>query len=399
MVQKVKSDKRPYQRERYEAFRKTGQKINSKVKDGFADYRDITTGEVVPDLALSDTGFNSSIRQFTYERRIEKVLAYAGDKDKARKGEEVQTVNFVYFVVRQINKKTNETIGRITEYTTEERLSSMIYRYYKPEHARPCSWEGMVKFSGEAPEPGKKAEAVRMPYIEVPDSVINDSGLVVDDEILITITNERGDSFTDLYHVSNMGLYGMREEGLPNGISKRRLIIPLTKFKRAVVLEPSEDLPKIKEPYVRFVTGRTYKLHTALLEKGEPITYPHTFVPRPSKLEPKPGPKEVEYPCHRLLNEHGRVTITIEPQNYTITNKRYWFTRTYRPVELSVNQIREPGKKVIVTSWTKDGIETTSGDLLNPPEDGPINPGDILPGRYDFVIERLITFRIPPREV
>lgn len=399
MVQKVKSDKRPYQRERYEAFRKTGQKINSKVKDGFADYRDITTGEVVPDLALSDTGFNSSIRQFTYERRIEKVLAYAGDKDKARKGEEVQTVDFVYFVVRQINKKTNETIGRITEYTTEERLSSMIYRYYNPEHARPCSWEGMVKFSGEAPEPGKKAEAVRMPYVEVPDSVINDSGLVVDDEILITITNERGDSFTDLYHVSNMGLYGMREEGLPNGISKRRLIIPLTKFKRAVVLEPSEDLPKIKEPYVRFVTGRTYKLHTALLEKGEPITYPHTFVPRPSKLEPKPGPKEVEYPCHRLLNEHGRVTITIEPQNYTITNKRYWFTRTYRPVELSVNQIREPGKKVIVTSWTKDGIETTSGDLLNPPEEGPINPGDILPGRYDFVIERLITFRIPPREV
>lgn len=398
MVQKVKSDKRPYQRERYEAFRKTGQKINSKVKDGFADYRDITTGEVVPDLALSDTGFNSSIRQFTYERRIEKVLAYAGDKDKARNGEEVQTVDFVYFVVRQINKKTNETIGRITEYTTEERLSSMIYRHYNPEHARPCSWEGMVKFSGEAPEPGKKSQAVRMPYIEIPDSVINDSGLCVDDEILITITNERGDSFTDLYHVSNMGLYGLREEGLPNGISKRRLIVPLTKFKRAVVLEDSPELPEIKEPYVRFVRGSTYKLHTALLEKGEPITFHHHYKPRPSKLEPNPQSKEVNYPCHRLINEHDRVTVIIEPQNYTITNKRYWFTRTYRPVELSVNQIREPEKKIIVTSWTKDGIETTSGDLLNPPEDGPINSGDILTGRYDFAIERLITFRIPPRE-
>lgn len=395
MVQKVKSDKRPYQRDKYEAFKRSGQKLTSRIKDGFAEYRDISSGEAVSDYTVG----LPTVRQFIFERRSETVLAYAGDRREAREGEEVETREFVYFIVRQISARGIETLGRITEYTTEERLSSMIYRYYNPGHARPCSWEGMVKFSGEAPEPGKKSQAVRMPYVEIPDTVINDSGLVVDDEILITITNERGDSFTDLYHVSNMGLYGLREEGIQNGISKRRLIVPLTKFKRAVVLEDSPELPEIKEPYVRFVRGSTYKLHTALLEKGEPITYHHHYKPRPSKLEPNPQSKEAAYPCHRLINEHDRVTVIIEPQNYTITNKRFWTSRSYRPVELSVNQINEPEKKVFVMSWTKDGIETTSGDLLNPPEDGPINSGDILTGRYDFAIETLITFRLPPREV
>lgn len=385
MVQRIIENKRPYQREKYIAFKQSGAKLSSRVRDGFQEYRDISTGESVgaPDGANLPT-----IRQFTFDRRTETILSYAKDRDAYAHGENVKTREFVYFIVRQISARGIETIGRITEYTTEERLSSMIYRHYNREHASPCAWKGKVLYSGSS------TDGSRMPYVEIPDSLIDESGLTVDDEVLITVTNERGDSHSEHYHISNMGLY-VTTEDLSN---VRRYIIPLVGFKRAVVIEPTGEEIPIHQP-IRFVTSSTYRHHSALLSKGEPITYKFHYKGRPSKLEPKPPMKEVDLPCHRFIEEYSEVTVQLTPEPYTINNLRVWGTSSYRPVELSVDQIRNPSQGIKIGTWFVEPIKTTPGSLLNPSEDDPVKPKDIQIGRFDFVIETLLAFRLPPRVV
>lgn len=408
MAQKVQHDKRPYQREKYQFFKNSGQKINSKIKDGFSEYRDITTGEHAE--PRPDLGNPQNLRQFTFDRRVIPILKNANDKLRALRGEKVATQDFVYFVVKQISNAGQDTIGRITEYTTEERLTSMIYRHYHKEHARPCSFTAKVLFSGDSPEEGKISASSRMPYVEIPTSVLIESDLEVDDEILITITNERGDSWTELYHVSNMGLYNLREEGQPTTEKTRRYIVPLVGFKRAVVLENiPEDVP-IKQS-VRFVTKHDYNLHTAQLKKGEPLTYSHSFKPRPSKANPKPPVQEVTIPCHRLINEYDTVTVQLVPQDYTIHNSLLWHGMDYRPIELTVNQIQDPGASVNCYTWNKEPLRIAPRELLDPPEDGiikaeaiksgapiEIKASFVIRGRFDFAIETIKAYGLPGRD-
>lgn len=396
MVQKIIETKTPYQREKYLAFKKAGGKVNSKFSDGFAEYHDITTGEPVPEY---QRGMMDTVRQFTFEKKTARLLKHAGDRAKLLRGEEVELRDFVYFVVRQISGRTNETIGRITEYTTEERLTSMIYRFYNPEHAGPISFRARVLFSGspeeeETPRGEKRiSEASRMPYVEIPASLLDKSGLCVDDEISITITNERGDSYTDHYHVSNMGLYNLREEGLFTEEKTRRFIVPLTKFKRAVVLEPEpgSNLP-IRNP-VKFVTGRKYTEHTRKLREGKPISFDYEFKGRPTKENPKPDKKTVEVPCHRLIDEYSEVTVQIIPEPYTVNNLRTWALDYYRPVELTPEEMRTPDKEISVHSWFKEPVKITPSEIVGKMDKAPIYGKDLLIGRFDFVIETLITFR------
>lgn len=387
MAKKIIEAKRPYQREKYIAFKQSGKKLNAKISDGFTEYRDITTGEIVQDVKLD----LPTVRLFTYEKKTARLLKYAGDRSKLLAGEEVELRDFVYFVVRQISAKNNEMIGRITEYTTEDRLSSMIYRYYNPEHAEPISFGARVLFSGspetEEEAPGKKriSEASRMPYVMIPDTLIDKSGLCVDDEISITITNERGDHYTDHYHISNMGLYNLREEGLLTEEKTRRFIVPLTKFKRAVVLEYAEGELPIRNP-IKFVTGKKYTEHTRKLREGEPITYEFSYKGRPTKENPKPEEKTLEVPCHRLIDEYSEVTVQISPQPYTVNNPRTWSQNFYRPVELTPEELSSPDKEIKIGTLFREPIKRSPSELLN-------DPDTLLIGRFDLVIETLITFR------
>lgn len=327
----TKSEKTPYQRNEYLSFKKQGLKVNSKAKDGFAQYRDITTGGISEPDPHTDR-----ICQFTMERIVTRLCATKTDRAKALEGNPYETREFVYFNVRQINKKGQATIGRITEYTTEERLASMIYRYYNPDHAEPCAWgNARICFSG----PSEEAGGSRMPYVEIPPFIIDKSGLTVDDEVLITITNERGDSFSDHYHISNMGLYETIDKE-----QTRRLIVPLPVFKRAVVLERIPEGITIRQP-VKFVTGAEYRKHSKKLSKGEPIAYAHKYKDRPTKEIPKPEIKTVEIPCHRFIEEGMEVTIQLTPEPYS---KNVWINAPIGRYDFVIETFRSfsiPGSK------------------------------------------------------
>lgn len=270
-----------------------GKGLPKKLADGFTEWRYKDTGEAIPEGLLSTTPNGDKIK-ISYARKV-KRLEHPAPHD------------FVYFEVKRFSTSGTEFIGRITEYTTEDRLTSLIFRYLHPEHARPCTFEGMVLFSGGAEGSGVS----RMPYVEIPDKIIDEAGLMVDDEVQFTLTS-MGDTYTGHYHLSNMGLY----RGLDG--PKTRLILPLTQVKRLVIVE-TEIIGGNGHPLTRFrfVPKSVYDQHTLMLKLGEPLTYPHTYTPRKTKDNPNPRPITKNLPCRRFINDYVGLTVELVPEERT----------------------------------------------------------------------------------
>lgn len=289
------SPRTKYQGNKYAANK--GKETSKKISDGFSEWRYKATGEAIPEGLLPGVP-NSDKIKVSYVRKVTR-LKYPQPHD------------FVYFEVKRFSTSGTEFIGRVTEYTTEDRLSSLIYRYLHPGHARSCAFEGKVLYSG-----GKEGTGVsRMPYVEIPDSIAGASDLRVDDEVRYTVSS-MGDSYTAYYHISNMGVY----RGLDG--ESRRLILPLTQIKRLVILETPEELDAAGRPKTKFkyVTKRTYDMHTRLLAAGEPLTYPYTHKPRRSKENPNPEPITEEVPCRRFIDEYVGVSVEIIPEDVTVND-------------------------------------------------------------------------------
>ncbi len=267
------------------------------LKDGFSEWRYKESGEIIPEADLPSVP-NAEKIKISYARKVV-TLAKPEPHD------------FVYFDVKHKHSGGTETIGRITEYTTEGRLSSMIYRYYHPGHAQPCTFSGMVFFSGGREGSGTS----RMPYIEIPSVYAEASDLRVDDEVSVEI--ECMDlRYAFNYHLSFMGLRSAknlcREE--------RRLILPLTLVKRLVVVDDPESMNEdgTPKPCFRYVSKTVYNEHTRMIAKGKPLEYPVSY--RPRATPKNPHPKAIitrTLPCRRFIDDRVQVQVSITPEDTT----------------------------------------------------------------------------------
>ena len=211
---------------------------------------------------------------------------------------------FVYYQLSRRSSNKTEQIGRITEYTTEDRLKSLLYRYFNPGHASGISFYGRVRLSGSAEDPSGDTSAMdyagrlpsKMPYVTVPADDVVKCNLRVDDEISYTIVNPRGEQFTERYHLSTTAK--------PEDGSTQSLILPLTRIKRLVMYDDGSGRS-------RYIKKTEYDQHTEDLKKGRPL---FTEIPHYKKGEISTVER---VPVHRFINDGDEISVTIAPEEYT----------------------------------------------------------------------------------
>lgn len=94
-----------------------------------------------------------------------------------------------YYKVVDVHKKM---IGKITTFTKDVRIYSLLYRYNHPAHMTGLTIMGRVS----------KNAKDRL-YVAIPKREIEDHDLKVDDAVDITITRIDGASLTETYHIAN----------------------------------------------------------------------------------------------------------------------------------------------------------------------------------------------------
>lgn len=110
--------------------------------------------------------------------RTYKIIPYQTEEYTNANGE---TVEYRTFSIKDSNKKT---IGSVTQYTTMERLDSLILRYENPDHME--SFELISSI-------GKLAQSL---YVVVPKAHVDWCDVLVDDSINIQITRKDGKTYT-----------------------------------------------------------------------------------------------------------------------------------------------------------------------------------------------------------
>lgn len=248
---------------------------------GFQQLRDKTTFEIVPESEYQ-TAYKITFREYVEEWTEHRIPH-----------------KFVYYQLSRRSNKGTEQIGRITTYTTEDRLRSLLYRYFNPDHAQGLSFYGRVRLSGSADEisgePGERLPS-KMPYIVIPSDDVDKCDLRVDDEIQYTIINGAGERYTERYHLS---LTAKPLDG-----STRSLILPLTRIKRLVVFDDGTAR-------MRYLKKEEYDNHTRDLENNKPLT-----IELPHYKKGKVDSVEI-IPVHRFINEGDEVSVTINPEEWT----------------------------------------------------------------------------------
>lgn len=252
---------------------------------GFQQTRDKTTFEIIPEDEVGDryqSGYKITFREYVEEWTEHRAPH-----------------KFVYYQLSRRSSKGTEQIGRITTYTTEDRLRSLLYRYFNPGHARGLSFYGRVRLSGSAedlPQDPTEKLPSKMPYVVVPADDVIKCDLRVDDEISYTIINAEGESYTEKYHLS--------QTATPLDGSTRSLILPLTRIKRLVMFDDGTGRAK-------YIKKEEYDRHTRALEKGKPLTIEIEHY-KNGKVD------SVEIiPVHRFINEGDDVAVTITPEEWT----------------------------------------------------------------------------------
>lgn len=276
--------------------------------DGFVEYRDKDTFEVV-----QESPFNHNVYKFMFRKHVEEWAEIPSDPESMTVGQWEDGIRtFTYYTVVRRSNKGTETIGQITAHTTEERLKSMFYRYFNEGHAKACSFDGSVVYSGSKSN-FKEGDSARskMPYVAIPGNVVEDNDLVVDDEVRITITNSCGVEFTDRYHLSKLTADDL-------GTDKGILVVPLVGFKRLVYFDnPDTGLPEV----VR-VTTNTFNSFVKAQAEGRQITIVQKYKVKPTASERKKGKRtEVrtrELPCFLFIPSGEEVHIDLIPQEYTV---------------------------------------------------------------------------------
>ncbi len=262
--------------------------IGGWIKDGFTEWR-YKSGEAIPPDDLPQVP-NADKIKISFVRKV--------------------VNDFVYFDVKHKSNSGTDTIGRVTEYTTEDRLASMIYRYYNPDHAKPCTFSGTVSAIS-----GRKGS--KMFYLQIPQFYIEACDLKVDDEVRVNLTC-MGLSYTFFYHLSQTGYFPHVGEA-----PQRLLILPLTQVKRLVAVDDPDSIDEFgnASPIFRYVTKKTYDEHTRQIARGEPLEYQVSYRPRKTKSNPDRHPVVTAIlPCRRFIDEFNEVTAEIIPEAFTVNN-------------------------------------------------------------------------------
>lgn len=284
---------------------------------GFEETRDPETGK------LSDKGIKITFQKYTESWLVSdpESATVGPDRSKERR-------SFDYYRVRHRTKKGVEIIGQITAHTTEARLESMIYRYFHPGHATPCTFgpdwqhpetdgEREIRVCGfernKAESEGR--ETSRKPffmYVPVPKSLVDSNDYRVDDEARFTIWNEDGEQFTFEYHLS------LRSHTDGNPSDSGSLVIPLSPIRKAVYYKEGD------RTVFRHITEGEYRRHTEQLSRGEPIFIERVYQPRATKAEKeahgkgwKPEKVRERIQVKRFIGMGERVTVCIEPEEFT----------------------------------------------------------------------------------
>lgn len=243
---------------------------------GYQELRSKTTFEVVPADQYRDA-YKITFREYVEE--------YPEDDGTTHK--------FVFYQLSRRTSSGTEQIGRTTKYTTEDRMRSLLYRYFNPDHARPIAFHGRVRLTRKA-EGGPEGLPAKMPYVTVPADDVDRCDLRVDDEVKYTIVNPRGERYEEKYHLSLTA----------NDGRTRSLILPLTRIKRLVVLEDGSGRMK-------FVKKSVYDMNTAQLKNGEPLTIPIDHYAKGEKVSTE------EIPVHRFVDDGDEVSVNLQPEEWT----------------------------------------------------------------------------------
>lgn len=190
---------------------------------------------------------------------------------------------FSYFDIIRSSDKT--LIGRVTEYTTDERLISLFYRWYHRDHLKPLDFSATVYFSGPADSSEEEGTLTKSPYAIIPPDIFKEADGRIDDEIRMTVTNPEGFVNTQSYHVSKMN---------------RSYIMPLTQFKRLVFMEDPDGDPE-KLPKKRYIRQVGENLYLVMIKKD---------VYKSGMDELK---KKGECPFKTFISEGDQIRVHIDP--------------------------------------------------------------------------------------
>lgn len=105
-----------------------------------------------------------------------------------RKGEEKTLIAF------NVQNSGKKKIGTVTQYTTQERLESLIERYENPNHMK--AFEIIARIGNNN----------GFPYVLLPEPVRAWNNVLIDDEVTVEIENEHGQIITDIcHHIAKIG--------------------------------------------------------------------------------------------------------------------------------------------------------------------------------------------------
>lgn len=245
---------------------------------------------------------------------------------------------YYYDIVRIPPRGSRVTVGRVTAYTTPERLDSLFYRYYHPDHLKPFSFSGTVRFSGQADETTAiHPTLTKHPYLSIPREIVTASDIRVDDEIEITVINSDGWTLTECYHVSQMDDY---------------LIVPLSQFKRAVI----QDLPEGKK--LVFQASGPYAQDSQKLIDHPQEGRPHFSFKKPIKgPDREPTGEFITVDYVRFINPGDRINIICRPDPEGDGRLDFAYEtllRKARKVARDENIAREFVPKLTRNGWTTD---------------------------------------------
>lgn len=160
-----------------------------------------------------------------------KIIPYQTEQYTNANGE---TVEYRTFSIKDSNKKT---IGSVTQYTTMNRLDSLILRYENPDHME--SFELISSI-------GTLAQSL---YVVVPKAYVDWCNVLVDDSINIQITKKDGKTYTGTdYKISlNKSTYVINLNDIRR-LTNDLNLLPVKDFKKANesdLFVSSKDLVKI----------------------------------------------------------------------------------------------------------------------------------------------------------
>lgn len=124
-------------------------------------------------------------RKIVYEGRNHTLKRCECRRSDDPKSQYFDEIEYYYRIVRD----DGYIIGAISLYVNEERLNSLLYRWYHPDHISEFSFMGRIR------------ENTTSLYITIPLDYIQKYNIMIDDDIKFRINNGR----TVFYHISKIG--------------------------------------------------------------------------------------------------------------------------------------------------------------------------------------------------